>query len=493
MRPVIAALLCSLCLLASSARAEDADPVAVVAALERAAAGAIDAAERSVVSIGALSDDARGTPLFRPFAVRAPSDAPDWTAAFGTGVILKAPGNEAERFVLTNRHVIQSAERSRDGGRARLVAILPEGIQIPLEVVASDPRSDLAALRLDLSTKGIDPSKVPALSLGEAETFRKGRFVITLGNPYAVARDGSASVSLGTIANISRSPWNGPRRSRVDEELTIHHLGTLWHLDARTPLGASGGAVVDLQGRLIGLTTSLAAVEGYESSIGYAIPMTPGFRRVVDSLLQGYEVEYGFLGIAPRTVRRWPIADLAVGERAGAEVASVARNSPADQAGLHSGDAILSVNGVGIRNEDDLIREVGVLGPDAVAQLEVRTAAGDRTLEVRLGKWPVYDDTAIVATRRRFADWRGLRVDYPTARRRYITTDLFDQYPQAVVITGVAAGSPAAAAGLREGEFVTHLGDQPVETPGQFDEALKNASGPQLLKLADGREITLAE
>jgi serine protease Do len=493
MRTGIATILTFAGLSAGSLAAQQPDPDAVVEAFEQATTSAVERAAPAVVSIGRLPDEKKNPPAF-PFP-RAPIETPDWRELIGTGVILKSPENDDERFVLTNRHVVIPPGATRGEPASRLVVVLSGRLQVNAEVFAADPRSDLAVLRLDLLSKGIDPADLPAIEFGEAETFRKGRFAVMLGNPYAVARDGSASVSIGTIANISRSPWNGIRRGLGDEELTIHHLGTLWHLDSRTSLGASGAAVIDFKGKLVGLTTSLAAVEGYESSVGYAIPMTAGFRRIVDSLLRGYEVEYGFLGIAPRSFRRWGPIDGPTGSN-GADVVSVAEGSPADLADVRPGDSITSVNGVPVRKDDDLIREIGLPGPDASVTLEIdrRTNSGISkiTTEVRLGKWPVYDDTAIIAPKRRHPAWRGLEVDYPTARRRFMT-DLFERFPRAVGVIRVEQGGPAYLAGLREGLFISQVNDQPVTTPAEFAKAVKDLTGPVRLRLADDTEIILKE
>ena len=133
--------------------------------------------------------------------------------------------------------------------------------------------------------------------------------VLSLGNPYAIARDGSASVSWGMIGNISRRP--APVRQRdlgPPEAKTIHQYGTLLQVDTRMELGTSGGALVDLRGKLVGITTSLAALEGYEKSVGFAIPIDSFSRRVIETLCRGYEVEYGFLGLTPLPVLPGPTA-----------------------------------------------------------------------------------------------------------------------------------------------------------------------------------------
>jgi serine protease Do len=476
--------------------AQEPDPSAVVQALERATQSALEIVEPSVVSIGRLPVEGEGPALWGPFGARMPFAQPNWQEFFGTGVILERAGHPEERFVLTNRHVVVDRQAEEEEP-ARLIVVLPGHGEVPANVIAADPRSDLAVLQLDLASKRIPAADVRAIALGEAEAYRKGRIVLLLGNPYAVARDGSASVATATISNISRSPWRSVRRPLGDEDLTLHHLGTLWHLDARISLGSSGGAVVGFDGRLVGMTTSLAALEGYESSLGYAIPMNAGFRRVVDSLLQGFEVEYGFLGIAPRTSGRQVASQEGAELASAVEVLTVASGSPADQAGLQTGDLITEVNGIAVRNDEDLIREIGLLGPDATATIAVVRPRGAgltrASVDVRLGKWPVYDDTAILATAKRHEPWRGMEMDYPTARRRYITTQLFERYPQAVVVTRVAPGSPAAGAGLQEGLFISQVNGVPTPTPAEFVAATRDLTGVVTIELDDGRELRIEQ
>jgi serine protease Do len=295
------------------------------------------------------------------------------------------------------------------------------------------------------------------------------------------------------ISNLSRAPWAPVRRFAADQELTIQQLGALWHLDARVQLGASGGAVLDTQGRFVGLTTSLAALEGYESSVGYAIPFTAGLRRVVATLLDGYEVEYGFLGIAPRTsFDRAPRTPDGLPTTA-AEVLHVAVDAPAAQAGLRVGDYVIGVNDAPVFTDDDLVREIGLLGPGAAARLEVLRGERRLTIEAPLGKWPVYDDTQIIAARSRYSPWRGLVIDWPTARRRFIPTELFERYVQAVVITEVVPDSPAARAGLQAGMFIASVEGRRTPTPTEFAAATRPfAEGEVRLVRDDGREITIS-
>src|SRR5207302_1902592 len=122
-------------------------------------------------------------------------------------------------------------------------------------IIAADPRSDLAILSIDYAALGLKSSDLHAIPLRALSApLRKGQLVVALGNPYAIARDGSASASWGMISNIARRP--APVRQRetgVPRSETIHQFGTLLQVDTRMELGTSGGALVNLRGELVGV------------------------------------------------------------------------------------------------------------------------------------------------------------------------------------------------------------------------------------------------
>jgi len=496
-------MLAACWLLVSAASADEPDGLAATRAIERQFVDVIGRCEGAVVSIVKVRPDAqeqrRG---FVPFPRERQADrAADLTsapAAFGSGVIIANEVDAAARFVLTNYHVLQpDREGEASAARGPVVVRLANHRVARAVVIAADPRSDLAMLRLVLSGTGIDPADVAPIPLGDASDLRKGQIVLALGNPYAIGRDGSASASWGLISNISRrAAAEGDDAGESEPGGTIHQYGTLLHVDTRLSLGTSGGALVNLEGRLIGLTTSLAALEGYEKSVGYAIPIDAAMRRVIDSLLKGYEVEYGFLGILPRDValdglRGFPVA---TGQVSAARADFVSAGSPAARAGLRSDDVILQIDGQPVRSADDLMRDIGLLGPGTLARIDVWRQSRQKRLQidVTLGKWPVWDDSQIVATQRRYPTWRGLDVDYPTARRRFLTSEVLERYHRAVLVLNVAGETASHAAGLRPGDLVTHVGNVAVETPQQFRNAVAGRSDTVTLTRLDGTRVAVS-
>lgn len=502
---ILLAVSASLCA-PLSATAQDLDPLAVARALEQAAISAIEKAERGVVAISRVDAAPVDQPanFLDPFGAardrqrRDPRGTRFIPDQFGSGVVLQSADHpDAARYVLTTYDVaygsaLPSAASLPERWRVYVRLASRDVVPVDAAVVAADRRSELVVLKLDLAGADLTPADVPVIPMGDGGSLRKGQRVIALGNPYAQGRDGSASACEGMIANIARRPAPPPgERGIASDDATIHHYGTLLHVDTRLDLGSSGGALINLDGELVGITTALAALQGYEKSVGYAIPLDAGLRRIIEDLMRGFEAEYGFLGIAPDSVTR---NDVRLGgsrlPQASAALASqVAVDSPAWQAGLRNGDIILEINGRTVYDDSDLMRMIGLLGPGADAELLVRRASGAETtsLTVRLGKWPVYDDSAIVSTARRYESWRGLDVDYPTTRRRFLSSDLLEAYRRAVVVTAVAEDSPAARAGLRPGEFIQQAAGVPVQTPAEFHAALDAADGPVTLILTDGQ------
>ena len=486
------------------------DSITVLAAVEEQLIKVIGSAESSVVALGVLKRDPAALRV-DGFGLDVLPRATDEHSSeflpneFGSGVLITAGNADdatAERLVLTMFHLVRGGPVvGKQAAADRTLRVRLPGRQIcDAKILAADPRSDLAVLRLDLTGTKLNREDLKPLKLVEASAPRKGQFVISLGNPYAIARDGSASASWGIISNISRFPApaetdksDGPPTRR---DTSIHHLGTLLHIDTRLNLGGSGGALLNLRGELIGLTTSLAAIEGYEKSVGFAIPIDANLRRVVESLSKGLEVEYGFLGLQPDDVLLAAVRDLPprIKQPTAARVLMVFADSPAALAGLRRDDIVLAVNRKPIFSKLDLLREVGLLGPGVFAELTVWRAAERREFKAQaeLGKWPLSDEETLIATEQRHPEWRGLRVDFPTSRAKYMNWPE-QRYPSAVVVTSVAPQSSAANGNLQEGDFITHVEQQPIHTPAEFHAVVSKLDKPEIVvKTLDGRRLKLA-
>jgi len=390
--------------------------------------------------------------LAKRLNLAAPEAVPD---SYGSGVVIDSRG-----LVLTNYHVVKDA--------TKIFVRLPEKPGSYANILAADERSDLAVLRL-LEP----PANLTALKRPKEATFRKGQFVLALANPHAAGfRDGSPSVSWGLLSNLRRrvpGELNEIERRRPK----LHYYGVLLQTDFRLNLGSGGGALVDLQGNWIGLTTSQAALAGGESAGGFAIPLDARMNRIIDTLARGEEVEYGFLGVALSTQATDRVL-----------VGSVASGSPSDGQ-LFPGDRILRINGVPINEPDDLFLNVSTSLAGSTVDVEVWPASGQkRTVQITLAKsyWPP-SGPLIAANRPNPV--RGLRVDHASLLYQPPFGTL-NYVPKGVVVREVLPDSAAARAGIRaEKDIIVKVNQTEVNSPREFYAAAADARGPIELTLAD--------
>lgn len=466
--------------------AEPADAAAVFA-IERSIQRVLEVGERSVVAIQRVRLPAEYR-LERDVGREAtPFNHPDATPlSWGMGVLVESP-TDHRPLILTRYHVVRPLVGDRRAGETQLIARLTTQAAFQVNVFAADPRSDWAALEFaeDAQPAAGDYRTLP---LVEPAPLAKGQFAVLLGNPYALARDGSPSVGFGVLSNRARRPLietadTPPGRS----DRLLSQLGTFWQLDSRVQLGASGGPAFNLQGQWIGMMSSTAAIEGYESPAGFLVAIDVHQRRMIDSVLRGHEVEFGFLGLGLRDV---PV--VGQGMRFQVEATEVCPLSPADTAGVQQHDLIVSIDGQPVQTRDDLQREVGLRAPGAIVPLVVRRLkqAAPLTLKVELGKFPINDEAGVVAPELRYPLWRGLRVDYPTARGALWSIE-FRSIPPAVVVLDVVADSPAARAGIQRGDFIRSVQNQVTLSPRQFDQVTRPLKGVARVEMIDGRVIVV--
>jgi serine protease Do len=337
------------------------------------------------------------------------------------------------------------------------------------KIRGADPRSGLAVLE-------VEADDLVPMRFADVSNLRKGHLVIALGNPYAIARDGQVSASWGIISNLARKAGPLPGDDPSDRRATLHHFGTLIQTDAKLNLGTSGGALINLRGEMVGLTTALAAGAGYEMAAGYAVPMDEAIRRVIGVLKEGREVEYGLLGVVTENL----LADeLRRGVR-GMRVRQIVEGTPADHAGLKPGDIISHVNRQAIYDADGLVLEVGKQAAEARIQL---TVLGRRQpVDVKLAKLRVRGEKIIT---NRPPDWRGVRVDHATAVEGFQTLarmGLVD-LKGCVAVINVERDSLAWQAGLRPKMFISHVGSRRVSRPQEFREAVAALDGPVRIRL----------
>jgi S1-C subfamily serine protease len=406
------------------------------------------------------------------------SDPENVPEAYGSGVVI----DDKEGLVLTLAHVVRNATKiyvrlppdRREAGPTRRGSWA--------DIHALDTRSDLAVLHL------ID--RVPnlkALKLGDGGKLRKGDFVLSLSNPFAAGfRDGSPSASWGIVSNLRRRATgvltdipNAERNSK----LPLYCFNTLIQTDTRLNLGCSGGALLNLQGELVGLISSLAGIAGGETPGGFAVPLDDGMHRILDVLRRGEEVEYGFLGVVLKPPEKLL--------RGYVQIDRLIAGGPAARAGIRGAfyreggfralsvdaipDYILSINDTPIRSNDDLFLAVGMhlAGNTVRVWVSERPDGPRRPCSVTLAKFPSLDP--VIASKRPPARG-GLRVDWTSIalpRHRFRA-----RIPEGVLIREVLPASAAANAGLQPDMIIKRVNRKIVTNPSEFYREMEKAHGP---------------
>jgi serine protease Do len=388
---------------------------------------------------------------------------------FAGGVV-----TDAEGLVLVNYHTIEDA--------TKVYVHLGGGKGSYADIHAADRRSDLAVLKLLTPPPGLKPIRFGDVRLverseGRAPTMFPGKLVVLLTHStvggFAVDRPSLASSHIKNVRvhHTLAAPAAPPPNSRENQsEFTVYNYGTFLEYDARKAYAGSGGAVVNLDGELVGLTTALAAPTGPETGLGFALPMDANTRRIVDVLRRGEEVEYGFLGVEYSSGSSGVRIDLATPQ------------GPAQLAGLRPGEEITQVDDVPVRDRRDLFYTVS----NALAGTRVRVRTGlpprGREVEVTLGK--LQHASPYLASVRPEPVF-GLRVEYGSI---LINTNPMVRpfgVPPGVIVRELVPNSQAAAKFKELGDLsgrvvITAVNGTEVTNPAEFYRAAKGRKSVRL-------------
>ena len=226
-------------------------------------------------------------------------------------------------YLLTNAHVVAGTQKGR--------AVFADGSSTDLEVVGADPLSDLAVIR------GRAPHVAPA-EFGDAESLQVGQLVIAVGNPLGL----SGSVTAGVVSGLGRAipVWAGRNRRVIEDVIQT---------DAALNAGSSGGALADSRSRIVGINTAVAG-----AGLGLAVPINSTSRRIISALLSDGRVRRAYLGVVSTPIRLGASEVVRTGQREGLRVVEVLSGSPAEQAGLKTGDVLLRVGARAVSNAESL-------------------------------------------------------------------------------------------------------------------------------------------
>ena len=392
------------------------------------AAGAVVAVS-ATVSGGDASDDAQPSDDMNPEKLQEILDRN--TRTVGAGFIIDPDG-----YILTNQHVIESAQDIWVTTEQRKV--------LPAVVVGSDPRADLAVLK-------IPATKLPTVQLQVDQTFERGQWTIALGNPYGLSTDGQLCMSVGVISATDRAL---PRLSIKEDRLYSHLIQTTAQINP----GNSGGPLLDIRGRVIGINTAVILPQKQTNGIGFAIPITSRLMAEVHDLEQGREIVYGYLGIS--------VAEPAPNEREsagappdiGVRVESIEPDSPAALCGLELGDLITSIGGTDIEDSDQFIRLVGDASVGQPVKLALFRQGKSMTLMAIPKRRPM-EETAVTHDSQRLR-WRGMLLGPIPADWQSEP----DKPRSGLLVVGIDDASPMKKQGISRGSVITSIAGHTVES-----------------------------
>ena len=362
--------------------------------------------------------------------------------ALGSGFIIDPSGT-----VVTNNHVV--------GEAAKVSVTLQDNTKYTAKIIGRDPRTDIAVLKI----KADKP--LPYVSLGDSNAAQIGDWVIAVGNPFGLG----GSVTTGIISARGRDIHAG----QFDDFLQT---------DAPINRGNSGGPTFNLKGEVIGINTAIYSPNGGSVGIGFAVPSNVA-KTVVAQLEQHGKVSRGWLGVQIQEMTPAIAASLGLQGQHGALIAAVTANSPGAEAGLKQGDVVLSFNGTEITQLRDLPRAVSAMAPGSAATLTVWRNGQKTELQAKVGEAPENPRVAAASGNGAQSDEdraqaAGLHFGSMTAdmrRELHLGRDI-----TGVVITSVDDGSAADALGLTRGDVVLAINQQPVGTPQEAAQKLKEAA-----------------
>lgn len=282
-------------------------------------------------------------------------------SSLGSGVVLTADG-----YIVTNYHVIEGADA---------VEVTVEGETYEADVVGSDPSSDIAVV------KAKDASGLTPIEIGDSDDLIIGEWVMTIGSPFGLEQ----SVATGIVSATSRSQIMDSSTDQYGQstgETTIYP--NMIQTDAAINPGNSGGALVDADGKLIGINTLITSYSGNYSGVGFAIPVNYAV-NLAQQIIDGKTPTHAQLGVSLSTVNAQNAQRYGLSVDSGAYVAAVSEGSGAAEAGLKEGDIITKFDGENVESASDLMLDVRSKNPGDKVTLEVNSNGETKQVEVTLG------------------------------------------------------------------------------------------------------------
>lgn len=368
---------------------------------------------------------------------RGPRNADPRPVSQGSGFFISEDG-----YLVTNNHVVESG--------ALFTVVTDSGRELDAKLVGTDPRTDLAVLKVD------EPStKFTYVDFADDSKVRVGDWVVAVGNPFGLG----GTVTAGIVSARGRDIGAGP----YDDFIQI---------DAAVNRGNSGGPAFNLNGEVVGVNTAIFSPSGGNVGIAFAIPASTA-REVVGDLMKSGTVQRGWLGVEIQPVTPEIADSLGLKDAKGALVASAQPDGPAVKAGVKSGDIIIAVDGREVASPKELARMIGAIAPGKDVGVTVWRSGGSQEIKVALGELPGSDKAASAA-----------QPGDDSAQQTSPSDELADlgltvtpsEDGKGLVVTAVDPDSDAADRGLQAGDVIVAVHSAEVSDPADVTRAIADAA-----------------
>jgi serine protease Do len=371
--------------------------------------------------------------------------------SLGSGVIISPDG-----YILTANHVVEGADEVK-------VAIDDGKKEYTAKVIGTDPPTDVAILK-------INATDLSAITLADSDQLEVGDIVLAIGNPFGVGQ----TVTMGIVSALGRNGLPG-----------FNLYQDFIQTDAAINPGNSGGALVDAEGRLVGINTGIESSTRGNQGIGFAVPINIA-RHVMERLISGGKVTRGYLGIKLQDINAGLAEQFNLPDQNGALVDDVLPDTPAAKAGIKSGDVLIAFNGKSVTDSESLMLAVSECAPGASATVELLRNGHAQTVAVTLGELPADAMQNQNDQNNSNSDNNSTRDTLNGVTVENLSSQLREELKipnsiQGAIVTDVDQDSNSAEAGLQRGDVIVEINRQPVSDADDAVKLCTKAKGDQIL------------